>query len=53
MDTYYESAKGIVISKKRAIAEVKEHGVSVPEFLKDLGECESYLATDVLKWLGY
>lgn len=50
---YYESAKGITISKKRAIDEVVEHGVSVPEFLKDLGELESYLATDVLIWLGY
>jgi len=50
---YYESAKSITISKKRAIDEVVEHGVSVPEFLKDLGELESYLATDVLIWLGY
>jgi hypothetical protein len=50
---YYESAKGIVITKKRAIAEVVEHGVSVPEFLEDLGNLKTYLATDVLKWLGY
>jgi hypothetical protein len=50
---YYESAKGLVISKKRAIDEVVEHGVSVPEFLKDLGDRETYKATEVLQWLGY
>jgi len=50
---YYESAKGLTISKKRAIDEVVEHGVSVPEFLKDLGDRENYKATEVLQWLGY
>jgi hypothetical protein len=50
---YYESAKGLTISKKRAIDEVVEHGVSVPEFLKDLGDRETYKATEVLQWLGY
>jgi hypothetical protein len=50
---YYESAKGLVLSKKRAIIEVRNHGSSVPEFLKDLGDRESYKATEVLQWLGY
>ena len=51
--TYLESAKGKVITYKRAIKEVKDHGASVDEFLADCGKHMIYEAVDVLQWLGY
>ena len=50
---YYESAKGIHISLERAILECDRHGVDSEQMLADLGEHKTYLATDVLEWLGY
>ena len=54
---YYESAKGIYISKARALLELKKHGIEsqfdIDEFLKDLGNKERYSAQAVLRWLGY
>lgn len=51
--TYYESAKGIWISKERAIVEIRKHGNCEREFFKDCGERDRYRAQDVLGWLGY
>jgi hypothetical protein len=51
--TYLESAKGITILKARAYKEVKDHGCDWQEFVKDMGDKESYKATHVLQWLGY
>jgi hypothetical protein len=51
--TYLESAKGITILKARAYKEVKDHGCDWQEFIKDMGDKESYKATHVLQWLGY
>lgn len=50
---YYESAKGITISKLRAKKEIAKHGSSWEEFVEDSGEHESYDAQAVLAWLGY
>ena len=53
-ETYYESAEDVIISKQRAIQELKNHGVVyVEEFFGDVGEKDSYNAQDVLAWLGY
>ena len=54
MTTYYESAQGITITHKRAIKELREHGVTdLKEFYDDLGKQETYQAQAVLAWLGY
>ena len=54
MTTYYESAEGITITHKRAIKELREHGVTdLSDFYDDLGQQETYEAQAVLAWLGY
>ena len=51
---YYESAKGIIISKKRALEELHRHSIfDYKEFFKDLGDRKTYSARGVLRWLGY
>lgn len=55
-ETYSESAEGIIISRDRAIVELKSHGVpedGIEEFLSDCGDKPQYAATEVLTWLGY
>ena len=55
--TYYGSAEGEQISKKRALHELKRHGhedpKSVAQFLAEMGDKETYDAQEVLRWLGY
>ena len=52
--TYYETANGITITHKRAIKELREHGVTeTAEFYADLGHHKTYEAQAVLAWLGY
>jgi hypothetical protein len=52
---YYSSAKGIVISHKRALWEIKNHGAmgDLDEFYEEYGKKDNYKAQDVLDWLGY
>ena len=52
-ESYYESAKNITISKKRAIKEVRDHKCDIREFLDEMGDKEYYDAQKVLQWLGY
>ena len=53
-ETDFDSAGGETISKKRAVQELRKHGVtSSGEFFKDMGDHEEYEATKVLEWLGY
>lgn len=54
--TYSESAAGITITRKRAIVELKRHGVPASEwplFYREMGYAPEYNASDVLAWLGY
>ena len=56
--TYYESAEGLVITHKRALLELREHGIEswsddMDDFYELLGRKEKYDATDVLEFLGY
>ena len=54
--TYYESALGVEISRRRALGVLDEHGIvgnDIVEFYEQVGLSDSYLATDVLDWLGY
>jgi len=53
--TYYESAEEIIITHKRALQEIKEHGLSgdIEMFYEDCGKRDTYEAQDVLNWLGY
>ena len=54
--TYSESAKGLVISRKRAIVELKRHNVPASEwpiFYREMGYARTYSASAVLAWLGY
>ena len=55
--TYFESAAGIIISKTRALTELRRHGLFHPEdfadFFADMGEKDAYSASAVLCWLGY
>jgi len=54
MSDYYESAEGLAITRKRACQELKAHGLlDLKEFFDELGDKETYLAQDVLDWLGY
>lgn len=53
METYYESAEGLEITRERAIQEVRAHSSDVAEFFEDMGERESYETQAVLDWLGY
>ncbi|HHE1457117.1 TPA: hypothetical protein ACO3C7_004179 [Yersinia enterocolitica] len=51
---YYESAEDELITKKRALLELKKHGIEDPsEFFAELKERETYDAQEVLRWLGY
>lgn len=54
--TYFESAQGQTISHKRAIQELRKHGVPDSEFDAFYAECgqhDEYDAQTVLEWLGY
>lgn len=55
--TYSESARGLSISRERALREIADHGVFHPEdiddFFSTLGDHQNYDAEDVLVWLGY
>ena len=54
MNTYYESAQDTTITHKRALKELRSHGVTeTAEFYADLGQQETYQAQAVLAWLGY
>lgn len=54
MTTYFDSAEGVTITHKRAIKELRDHGVTeTAEFYADLGRQETYQAQAVLAWLGY
>ena len=51
---YYESAKGIIITRERALQEIRNHHLeNLEEFFEDLGDKKEYHAQDVLNWLGY
>tara|TARA_Y100000361_G_C10852322_1_gene185020 strand:- start:174 stop:335 length:162 start_codon:yes stop_codon:yes gene_type:complete len=51
---YYESAKGIMITRDRALQEIRNHNLeNFEEFFEDLGDKKEYYAQDVLDWLGY
>lgn len=55
--TYSESAEGIEISRRRAIKELADHGITHPDdldqFDAEMGVREIYQASAVLAWLGY
>jgi hypothetical protein len=54
--TYYESAEGVTISRKRALRELRNHGISPDgeaEFFAEMGDRDDYDAQSVLQWLGY
>lgn len=52
--TYYESAEGEVITRSRALQELRRHGITdTAEFFDDLGDKGYYTAQSVLDWLGY
>jgi hypothetical protein len=51
--TYYESAEGRKITYARVLQELKTHGISEQEFLRDFEKRECYMAQRVLQWLGY
>lgn len=56
--TYSESAKGITITKARALKELERHGCiidgeTLSDFYGMLGNHEMYKASDVLAYLGY
>jgi hypothetical protein len=50
---YYDSAEDIVIDRKRALREVRDHNADWEEFIADHGNSETYDAQVVLGWLGY
>jgi hypothetical protein len=53
-ESYYDSAEGAQISRKRLLQELKVHGCPDSlEFDADFNVTESYDAKKVLNWLGY
>jgi len=51
---YYGSAEDIMLSKDKALCELKDHGVvDLKKFFDDLGDREEYHAQSLLIWLGY
>ena len=52
---YYDSAENLIISKQRAIQEIKEHNAfnEIDNFYSIYGYKEEYKAQHVLIWLGY
>ena len=57
MTTYYDTAEGVTITRRRALRELADHGIVDPdrigEFLEACGDLREYNAQDVLDWLGY
>ena len=52
--TYYESSRGIIITKARAIKELEDHCIDdIDSFFNEMGNNETYVASEVLEWLGY
>ena len=61
--TYYDSAKGLTITRDRAIQELRDHGITdTPTILEGLAESivsgdyytgGTYDAQALLDWLGY
>ncbi|EFB2841184.1 MULTISPECIES: hypothetical protein [Escherichia] len=54
--TYFDSAEELIISKQRALEELKKHGIAASEikvFFSEMGVRKEYNAQDVLRWLGY
>ena len=54
--TYYESAEDTLITRKRVIEELEEHGVVEEDqdlFFEETGNRTVYDAQEVLEWLGY
>ncbi|EPR2366142.1 TPA: type II toxin-antitoxin system RelB/DinJ family antitoxin [Escherichia coli] len=54
-DTLLANTKAkMTISRTLALQELKKHGINdTDKFYTDLGDCDIYLAQDVLRWLGY
>ena len=54
MSEYYESAEGLIITRARAIEELKSHGCTeINLFFQEVGFFKTYRAEVVLDWLGY
>tara|TARA_R110000868_G_scaffold143171_1_gene360965 strand:+ start:1681 stop:1893 length:213 start_codon:yes stop_codon:yes gene_type:complete len=55
--TYSDSAKGVTITRARALRELEAHGLTSPadvaQFFADMGYAATYAAHKVLRWLGY
>lgn len=57
-ESYSDTAKGTIITRKRALHEIAKHHIMSPEIIaefdKDMGgQKEHYDALEVLHWLGY
>ena len=52
--SYLESAEGEIITKKRALKELTDHGcIESHDFFNELGHHDYYEAQAVLRFLGY
>jgi hypothetical protein len=51
--TYFESARGVKITRERALEEIRSHGCSVEDFDSEKKIRKVYSAQAVLSWLGY
>lgn len=57
METYFTSAEGVMITRRRALAELRRHGLCHKDdfaaFFAECGVRKTYHAQRVLRWLGY
>lgn len=44
---------GLTVTQSEALAEVSRHNINPSEFLAEMGHSDTYMAADVLGWLGY
>ncbi|CAN5714398.1 hypothetical protein BH10PSE18_BH10PSE18_08000 [soil metagenome] len=49
----YEDACTARISRTRARAEIERHHCDFSLFIEEVGDCDEYLGSEVLNWLGY
>ena len=51
---YYESAEDLIITRDRALQELKDHNCEdINLFYQEVGFFKTYRAQSVLDWLGY
>lgn len=49
----YEDAISTIVTKEKALSEIRKHHLDPNEFLAETGDKSHYSGKEVLDWLGY